>query len=181
MRPLASHLTSFSDFTDLMPTNLSDGHVIGFLLDSRYGELKKSGLLLHPDCVLPLDELLGQRATLFYPDPRKRQYLEAVQDFGSMISGSEKVRFEITPPALVLITFLDGLFEKTKVLTLDQRTMCLWHAQIYAFIEDYLGNQLSDSKHAQGWRRLVETHAGTIGMESLKAGVSVLFSKLMLT
>jgi hypothetical protein len=84
MKPLASDLTTFSDFESGLRKDLSDGHVVGFLLDSRLGDLKKSGLILHPDAVIPLDDLLGKRATLFYPDPRRferQAYLEAVRDF----------------------------------------------------------------------------------------------------
>lgn len=182
MHPLGNQLTSFSDFESDLRTALADGHVIGFLLDSRRGDLKRSGLILHPDAVMPLHELLGKQATLFYPDPRKyegSEYSDAVRDFGQKLMGSENIPHEVTPPAILLMTYHDGVFEKTKVLALDQRSMCLWHAQVYAFIEDYLGADSPSPTQPRGWRNMVKTHAGTIGIESVKACVGILFSKLM--
>jgi hypothetical protein len=181
MHPLGTQLTSFSDFESDLRTALSDDHVIGFLLDSRHGDLKKSGLILHPDAVMPLHELLGQRATLFYPDPRKfegREYLEAVQDFSQKLMGSENIRYQVEPPVLLLMTYRNGVFEMTKVLSLDQRCMCLWHAQVCAFVEEYMGHHLPNAPQGQ-WRNMVTAHAGTIGVESVKACVGILFSKLI--
>jgi len=181
MHPLGTQLTSFSDFEADLLSALSDGHVIGFLLDSRHGDFKKSGLILHPDAVIPLHELLGQRATLFYPDPRKfegREYLEAVQDFSQKLMGSENVRYQVEPPALLLMTYRNGGFEMTKVLSLDRHGMCLWHAQVYAFVEEYMGHNLPNTPKGQ-WRNMVKEHAGTIGVESVKACVGILMSKLI--
>lgn len=182
MKPLANHLTDFSDFESGLLNDLPDGHVIGFLLDSRIGALKSSGLILHPDAVLPLDVLLGQQATLFYPDPRRferQAYLEAVRDFGQKLLGSGQISFEVELPALLLMTYQDGVFVETTVLSLNPRTMCLWHGQVYAFIEEYLGNHHARSQHDQGWKGVVKKHGGTIALDSLKACVGILISKVI--
>jgi len=182
MHPLAKQLTSFSDFeSDLLRASLSNGHVIGFLIDSGRSDLKKSGLILHPDAVMPIHELLGQRATLFYPDPREfhgTEYSAVVRNFGQKLMGSQSIPFEVTPPALLLMTYRDSEFEQIKFLSLNQRTMCLWQAQVYAFIEEYLEDRPLGQVQKQGWRGMVTTHAGTIGMESVKACVSIFFSRL---
>ena len=114
MKPLANNLTSFSDFESSLSKDLPDGHVIGFLLDSRFGELKKSGLIMHRDAVMPLHHLLGQRATLFYPDPRGfegKAYLEAVRDFSQKLLVSEHIRYEVELPAIAptIVSELGGL------------------------------------------------------------------------
>jgi hypothetical protein len=182
MKPLANELKSFSDFESGLRNELPDGHVIGFLLDSRLGDLKKSGLILHPDAVIPLDDLLGQRATLFYPDPRRfegKAYLEAVRDFSQKLLVSEHIRYEVELPALLLMTYQDGVFEKITVLSLNLKTMCMWHGQVYAFIEEYLGNHLSRPQHDQGWKNMIKEHAGTIALDSVKACVGILFSKVI--
>jgi hypothetical protein len=156
--------------------------VIGFLLDSRQGDLKKSGLILHRDAVMPLEHLLGQRATLFYPDPRRfegKAYSEAVRDFGQKLLVSEHIRYEVEIPALLLMTYQDGVFEKTTVLSLNPKLMCMWHGQVYAFIEEYLGNHLSSPQHDIGWKSMIKTHAGTIALDSVKDCVGLLFSKLI--
>jgi hypothetical protein len=182
MKPLANQLTNFSEFESGLRNDLPDGHVIGFFLDSRLGDLKKSGLILHPDSVTPLDDLLGQQATLFYPDPRRferQAYLEAVRDFGQHLLGSEHIRFEVELPALLLMTYLEGVFQKTTVLSLNPRAMCLWHGQVFAFIEEYLGGHLSRPLHDQGWRGVIKKHAGPIALDSVKACVGILFSKVI--
>ncbi len=181
MKPLGNQLTSFSDFESDLRKVLSDGHVIGFLIDSRLGDLKRSGLILHSEAVMPLEELLGQRATLFYPDPRKyegSEYSEAVRDFGQKLTEAESVRFEVRPPALLLMAYRGGVFENANVLSLNQRCVCLWHSQIYGFIQDYLGGPQVVGL-GEGWRWMVKTLAGAIGMEPVKACVSALFSKLI--
>lgn len=182
MHPLGTQLTNFPVFeTDLL-SNLTDGHVIGFLLDSRTGDLKKSGLISHPKSVMPLHELLGQRATLFYPDPRRfegREYSETVRKFSQHLLGSEYVRFEVTTPALLLMTYQEGRFEKITVLSLDRLPICLWHAEVYGFVEQYLGNDLIDKSQGKWWRGMIKLHAGTIGIESLKTCVGIFFSKLI--
>ena len=108
MNPLAYDLKNFSDFESSLRNDPPDGHVIGFLLDSRLGELKKSGLIMHRDAVMPLHHLLGQKATLFYPDPRRfegKAYLEAVRDFSQKLLVSEHIRYEVELPALLLMTY----------------------------------------------------------------------------
>lgn len=182
MKPLASNLTNFSDFESALRNDLTDGHVIGFLLDSRLGDLKKSGLILHGDAVMPLEDLLGQQATLFYPDPRSfegKAYLEAVRDFSQKLLSSEYIRYEVELPALLLMTYYDGVFKKTTVLSLNPKTMCMWHGQVYAFIEEYLGKHLSSPPNDIGWKGMIKTHAGTIALDSVKACVGLLFSKLI--
>jgi hypothetical protein len=182
MKPLAYNLKNFSDFESGLRNDLPDEHVIGFLLDSRLGDLKKSGLILHPDAVMRLDDLLGQQATLFYPDPRRfegKAYLEAIQDFSQKLLGSEHIRYEVELPALLLMTYQDGVFEKTTVLSLNPKAMCMWYGQVYAFIEEYLGNYLSKPQHDQVWKRMIKKHAGTIAVDSVKACVGLLFSKLI--
>lgn len=182
MKPLANNLTSFSDFESSLSKDLPDGHVIGFLLDSRFGELKKSGLILHPYSVIPLDNLLGQRATLFYPDPLRfegKAYLEAVRDFSQKLLVSELIRCEVKLQALLLMTYQDGVFEKITVLSLNPKTMCTWHGYVYAFIEEYLGSHLPRPQHDRGWKRMIKEHAGTIALDSVKASVGALISKLI--
>ena len=182
MNPLACDLKNFSDFESSLRNDPPDGHVIGFLLDSRFGELKKSGLIMHRDAVMPLHHLLGQRATLFYPDPRRfegKAYLEAVRDFSQKLLVSEHIRYEVELPALLLMTYQDGVFEKITVLSLNLKTMCMWHGQVYAFIEEYLGNHISIPQHDQGWKSMIKEHAGTIALDSVKACVGILFSKLI--
>ena len=182
MRPLGTRLTHFADFESDLRAGLSDGHVIGFLLDSRMGDLNKSGLISHPKAVIPLDELLGNRATLFYPDPRRfegRAYSEAVRDFGQSLLGSEHVRYQVSTPALLLMTYHEGLFQRTAVLSLDSLPMCLWHAQVYGFVEEYLKSASLDRPTGEGWTSVIKSHAGTIGVESLKVCVGVLINKLM--
>jgi len=182
MKPLANELKSFSDFESGLRNELHDGHVVGFLLDSRLGHLKKSGLILHPDAVIPLDDLLGRQATLFYPDPRRfegKAYLEAVRDFSQKLLGSEHIRYEVELPAVLLMTYQGGLFEKITVLSFNQKTMCMWHGQVYAFIEEYLGKHLSRAQHYLGWKGMIKTHAGSIALDSVKACVGTLFSKFI--
>jgi hypothetical protein len=182
MKPIAYDLTNFSDFESDLRNDLSDGHVIGFLLDSRLGELKKSGLILHPYAVIPLDILLGQRATLFYPDPLRfkgKAYLEAVRDFSQKLLVSEHIRYEVELPALLLMTYQDGVFKKIRVLSLDTKTMCMWHGYVYAFIEEYLGSHLPRPQQDQGWKRMIKEHAGSIAVDSVKACVGILFSKII--
>jgi hypothetical protein len=182
MNPLGTQLTNFSVFESELLTSLTDGHVIGFLLDSRIGDLKKSGLISHPKSVMPLHELLGKSATLFYPDPRRfegREYSETVREFSHNLLGSEFVRFEVTTPALLLMTYQEGRFEKITVLSLDSLPMCLWHAEVYAFVDQYLGNDPLDKSQGQLWRSMIKLHAGTIGVESLKTCVGIFFSKLL--
>lgn len=182
MNPLAYDLKNFSDFESSLRNDPPDGHVIGFLLDSRLGELKKSGLIMHRDAVMPLHHLLGQKATLFYPDPRRfegKAYLEAVRDFSQKLLVSEHIRYEVELPALLLMTYQDGVFEKITVLSLNLKTMCMWHGQVYAFVEEYLGNHLSIPQHDQGWKSMIKEHAGTIALDSVKACVGILFSKVI--
>lgn len=182
MKPLANNLTSFSDFESSLSKDLPDGHVIGFLLDSRLGELKKSGLIMHRDAVMPLHHLLGKRATLFYPDPRMfegQAYVEAVRDFSQKLLVSEHIRYEVELPALLLMTYNDGVFEKMTVLLLNPKTMCMWHGYVYAFIEEYFESHHSRPQHDQGWKSMIKEHAGTIALDSVKACVGILFSKLI--
>jgi hypothetical protein len=182
MHPLANNLTSFSDFESSLSKDLPDEHVIGFLLDSRLGDLKKSGLIMHRDAVMPLHHLLGQRATLFYPDPLRfegKAYLEAVRDFSQKLLVSEHIRYEVELPALLLMTYQDGMFQKITVLSLNPKTMCMWHGHVYAFIEEYLGSHLSRPPHNMEWKSMIKEHAGTIAVDSVKACVGILFSKLI--
>jgi hypothetical protein len=182
MHPLGTQLSNFSDFESDLRAALSDGHVIGFLLDSGRSDLRKSGLILHPDAVMPLHELLGEKATIFYPDPRRfegRDYQDAVREFGQKLMGSENVPYRITPPGLLLMTHREGVFEKTKLLSLDPGSICLWHSQVYTFVEEYLGNQLPSPQQEQWLKSMVKTHAGAIGMESVKTCVGIFLSKLM--
>lgn len=181
MRPLGNLLTNFSDFESDLHSEMSNGHVIGFLLDSRTGDLKKSGLIIHPKAVISLDELLGQKATLFYPDPRRfepREYAKVIQEFSQNLMGSDYFKFEVTTPALLLMTYKDGQFSRTTTLSLDSLPMCLWHSEIYGFLEEYLGNEQKDPQQGQWWKNLVNTHANIIGVESLKACVAIIISKL---
>lgn len=182
MKPLAFNLTNYSDFESTLRNDLSDGQVIGFLLDSRLGDLKKSGLILHRDAVMPFEDLLGQRATLFYPDPRRfkgKTYSEAVRDFSQKLLSSEHIRYEVEPPAILLMTYHNGVFGRTTVLSLKPKPMCMWHAQAYAFIEEYLGNHLSGHQADMEWKGMIKTHAETIALDSIKACVGLLFSKLI--
>jgi hypothetical protein len=185
MRPLGRKLSNFSDFESDLRANLSDKHVIGFLLDSRAGDLKRSGLILHPKAVLPLDNLLGQRATLFYPDPRKfeaPEYPKIVRDFTQNLLGSDYISFEVTTPAILLMTYRQGNFSGTSVLSFDSLPMCLWYSEIYSFIEEYLENHEEDNQDQQQghrWGSIVQSHAGIIGVESLKACVGIFFNKIV--
>ena len=182
MKPLANELKSFSDFESGLRNELHDEHVVGFLLDSRLGHLKKSGLILHPDAFIPPDDLLGRQATLFYLDPRRfegKAYLEAVRDFSQKLLVLEHIRYEVGLPALLLMTYQDGVFEKIAVLLLNLKTMCMWHGQVYAFVEEYLGKHPSRAQHYLGWKGMIKTHAGSIALDSVKACVSTLFSKVI--
>ena len=182
MHPLGCPLTSTHEFDTQLGHALVEGHVIGFLLDSPKGHLERSGLITESECVMPLHELLGTRATLFYPDPRRfdvQHYSEAVRDFSQRLEESVKVPFKIRPPALLLMTYRESVFQSTSILSLDIKTTCLWHGQVYEFIGDYLTNHSPVITHRQWAKRLIQTHSESIGVDTLKACAGLLISKLL--
>ena len=56
---------------------------------------------------------------------------------------------------------------------------CVIRVTVYAFIEEYLGSHLSIPPHDMGWKSMIKEHAGTIAVDSVKACVGILFSKLI--
>lgn len=181
MRPLSTQLISFTEFEKDLLNSLVDGNVVGFLLDSKTGDLKKSGLILHPKAVIPLDELLGHSATLFYPDPRRFEggsYFEAVTDFSRNLGESDHVRYEFTTPALLLMTYREGHFERVTVLSLDTLPMCMWHTEVFSFVKAYMMGVPLNQSQGHWWSSMIKSHAETIGVEAVKACVSVFFNKL---
>lgn len=182
VKPLANNLTNYSTFESQLYAGLAEGHVIGFLLDNRKGDLKRSGLLLHRDAVRPLDELLGQRATLFYPDPRKwegRAYAEVVHNFAKSLLGSGFFNYHVNTPALILMTYRAGQFENADVMSLDTAPMCMWQAEVANFFEGYLTSHPQERRRKDWWLDRIKSHAGTITLEAVSVSVSVLFSKFL--
>lgn len=182
MHPLGIPMRSSSEFEAELGKVLVDGHVIGFLLDSSTGHLKRSGLISEGACVRPLHELLGTRATLFYPDPRHfegQHYQAAVRDFSQRLAESTNVPFKIRPPTLLLMTYRDGVFQSPSDRSLDTKTTCLWHGQIYEFISDYLATHAPADSQQQWVKKLIQTHGESIGVDTLKACAGLLISKLL--
>ncbi len=175
-------MRSSSEFEAELGKVLVDGHVIGFLLDSPTGHLKRSGLISERECVMPLHELLGTRATLFYPDPRHfegQHYRTAVRDFSQRLAESTNVPFIIRPPTLLLLTYREGVFQSPSDRSLDAKTTCLWHGQIYQFISDYLANHAPANTERQWVKKLIQTHGESVGVDTLKACAGLLISKLL--
>lgn len=182
MHPLAHEFNSYSDFESNLLSQLSDGSIIGFFLDNRTGELRKSGLITNADAVMPLHRLLGDRATLYYPDPRRfkrHEYLDAVGDFGQKLLGLDNVRYEVEPPALLLMTYGEERFERTEIMSLDSRRMCLWYSEVSNFLEDYLGNHPKDQPRRQEWSSMIKSGAGTIGLGTFSECAGNLLSNLI--
>jgi hypothetical protein len=182
MRPLANPLTNSSEFDRQLGDAFVDGHVVGFLLDSPLGHLKRSGLISEQECVMPLHELLGGRATLFYPDPRRfegQDYRAAIRDFGERLAESVKVPFKIRQPGLLLMTYREGVFQRTTALSLNIKTSCLWHRQVHHFIEEYLSNTALPTPKSQWIKRLVQTHGENVGVDALKACAGLLISRVL--
>lgn len=182
VRPITSELSNFNQFQKDLRARLSEGHVIGFLLDSQTSSLKRSGLTTHPNAVLPLDALLGETATLFYPDPRMfngREYSVAVREFGQNLLGLESVRFELNAPVVVLMTYNKERFERTEVMPLSPVPMCMWYNELYTFFEAYLKKRPRDLPRKESWNEKIKSHAGAIGIEAISGCVAILLSKIV--
>lgn len=182
MKPLASTLTNRESFEIELKNNLIENHAIGFILDSKSGSLKRSGLITQADCVLPLDRLLGSQATLFYLDPRGLSgegYSNAVDEFENSLMSSGIVKFELETPCIILMRHSQNHFSNLSVISLNEKTSCMWHSQVSEFISQYLGSQASNPIPNGGhWlNRLIKTHSGTIGIDALKVSISQLITQ----
>ena len=104
MRPLAETLTNESgNVTFLINQHLDSHHIFGFFLDSNRADLKRSGLISHRDSVMPLENLLGDRVTLYYVDPMRSaaDYRKAVEAFVFQVFSAGLVKFRLNdlPPS----------------------------------------------------------------------------------
>jgi hypothetical protein len=70
MHPLGNRLTNAATFDSELKSVLTEGHIIGFLIDSKMGDLNRSGLISQSESVMTLHNLLGSKATIFYPNPQ---------------------------------------------------------------------------------------------------------------
>jgi hypothetical protein len=153
-----------------------EGYAIGFIIDSKRGVVRKTGLITHPECVLALDELLGGRATLFYLDPRVldgEKYADAVSNLQNNLITSGIVKFEIEAPCIMLMRYNQKQFSSLTVLLLNEKTICMWYSQAFDFISQYLESKIPSppSKNAHGLKHLIKTHSGAIGIDALKMSI----------
>lgn len=182
MHPFGNQLGNAAAFDTELKSVLSEGHIIGFLIDSKVGDLKRSGLLTEPESVMPLHNLLGSDATIFYPDPRgfnPDEYKQAIDEFSNQLIKTTNIRFEIKQLSLLLMTYRLGAFEDVVTLKLDKDTICMWHQEVYTFIERYMTNNSAPSEKVTWLRDKIQSHAGVIGVEAIKSCVGLLMSKIV--
>jgi hypothetical protein len=180
MHPLGNPII---DLEAKLNRSLTDGHVIGFLIDSRTAALKRSGLITHSDCVMPLHYLLGSRATIFYPDPRLLDgdaYKIAIDNFSEALMRTSAFPCAIADLSLLMMTFQSNTFQDVAVLSLDKKTSCMWHQQVYEFIKDYMGRNSHAVEELPWVKRKIIEHGGAISLEVFKNCAGLLISKFVL-
>ena len=186
MKPLAYELIHQPGAFASVLSNVSEGDCIGFFLDSKKSEIKSSGLLDNPDAIMRLDSILGNRATLFYVDPRSNKasvtsYSSAVAAFSSALLGANLITFRVEPPCLLLLMSRDESFRVVDYLDLDSRGVCLWYSKVEEFLIDNLGARPRYSPNYERpseFRRLLH-YGRDITAEALKASISALVSGLL--
>jgi len=181
MKPLVNPLFELEDRLNLNGP-LLDGQIIGFLVDSSDGALKRSGLHTHPDCVVPLHDLLGSKATIYYPDPRLftgENYKIALSNFSESLIQTSGFPFAIEELSLILMTFEEKKFTNIVVLILNKKTTCMWFQQVYDFVKDYINNSNHIKKEEPWLKCKIKEHAGSISIEVVKSCVALFVSKLI--
>ena len=179
MQPLANPI---ADLEAKLNRSLIDGHVIGFLIDSRSADLKRSGLITHSDCVMPLHYLLGSRATIFYPDPRLMggdAYEIAIDNFSEALMRTSAFPCAIEALSLIMMTFQSNTFKDVAVLSLDGRTSCMWYQQVYEFIKEYMGKNSHAIEELPWVKRKIIEHGGAISLEVIKNCAGLLISRFV--
>jgi hypothetical protein len=189
MHPLGSPII---DLEAKLNRSLIDGHVIGFLIDSRTAALKRSGLITHSDCVMPLHYLLGSRATIFYPDPRLLDgdaYEIAIDNFSEALMRTSAIPCAIEELSLLMMTFASAAnclnphrsdtFQDVAVLSLDRKTSCMWYQQVYEFIKDYMGRNSHAVEEVPWVKRKMIEHGGAISLEVIKSCAGLLISRFV--
>lgn len=187
MKPLAQDLfRDPSAIKTLLTGQPQSRHLLGFFLDSSRGELNRSGLIGRPASVLPLDRLLGNRATLYYVDPRRSEvpddaYLEAVEAFADQLNSVNLIPFRIDPPCLLLVHVESDRSAVLDCLDLDRRETCMWYLQVREFLASHIG-QSTQEHDKSGLAHALEALSSRrfeISMEVLKTSLGGLISSLM--
>ena len=184
MRPLAETLTNESENVNfLINHHLDSHHIFGFFLDSKRADLKRSGLISHRDSVMPLENLLGDRVTLYYVDPMRSvtDYRKAVEAFAAQVFEMGLVKFRLNPPALLIFQSQYNKVPTLDYLPLDPEAMCIWHAQVDIFLRLVINKHVSLEERSK-FSVLIESLSSKrteISIEILKSGLSSLISSLV--
>ena len=184
MRPLAETLTNESgNVTFLINQHLDSHHIFGFFLDSNRADLKRSGLISHRDSVMPLENLLGDRVTLYYVDPMRSaaDYRKAVEAFVFQVFSAGLVKFRLNPPALLIVQAQYNQVPTLDYLPLDPQAMCIWHSQVDIFLRFIINKHVSLEERSKfsGLIESLSIKRTEISIEILKSGLGSLISSLV--
>jgi hypothetical protein len=181
VKPLAQNLLSDPSAVESLLAGRSGAtQLLGFFLDSPLGALKRSGLIEHRSSVMPLDQLLGDRATLYYVDPRQSDashtsYRTAVRAFADQVMGAGVAPFRLQAPCLLLINTQSDRSALLDCLELDPKATCIWYLQVR---NDQTSSAPEKSRLTQTLEAL-SSHRLEISMEVLKVGLGSLISSLI--
>lgn len=187
MKPLAQNLLRDPSAVESLLAGRSGAtQLLGFFLDSPLGTLKRSGLIEHRSSVMPLDQLLGDRGTLYYVDPRQSDashdsYRTAVRAFADQVMGAGVAPFRLQAPCLLLINTQSDRSALLDCLELDPKATCMWYLQVRNFIASHLDQTSSAPEKSRLTQTLeaLSSHRLEISMEVLKVGLGSLISSLI--
>ena len=171
MKPLGEDLLKLKNWDAELIGDSKDRRILGFLVDSPLGDLKRSGLISRSESVSELDAILtANNARLFYADPRKFSqdaYKKAVQSFDQFLNEADFINFEISPPYLLLVQKKEDRFTDLCLLEYDRRLSCMWYLLTRECLQTYVNEkkELQQDPKLQGF---IKRCAGTVRDESLK-------------
>ena len=179
MKPLVNSLTEFDELMEM----IRPGHIIGFLMDSGIGELRRSGLIAHPECVLPMDQLMGNRATIFYVGPNLKgerdAYRDAVEAFNHSISQRPEITFDINPPCLILMQHQAEVLGQITYHPFPRRAMAIWFNVLHSALKEKLQQAEQSKDRWVALQSAVINSMPSLAMESLKVSVGLLLSRVI--
>lgn len=181
MKPLGEDFLKIQNWDEVFSDASSPNLIIGFLIDSPFGDLKRSGLISRSEAVINLDQILtSNNARIFYIDPRNfsaEVYKNAVELLDNFLNEMKIINFELSKPYLLLMQKSENQYTNLKLLNYDKRIMCMWYSFTYEFLESYF---LENKKNGNpAIKDFIKKFGGAIRDESLKAVAVKLVNSLL--